>query len=166
MEPRIKYKLPDESTTTRIPELCAAFQTTTNKKWQIETFYHHHSILFKGANGINSILLKLAKEKHFDIRDFLFYFINEYPDYIVSDDNRFFMIFSLLIVSEIGNRKDVLLIPQPRDKVWKSKAIILPSLVDANVYYWLAYNNSSTHRIYDKHNHFPISILGKKTKID
>ena len=137
------------------------------KKWQIETFYKYPIEIGSGVNKISSILLKLAKENYFDLRDFLSHFIKRYPNEIVKCNISFYLIFNQVVLYEIGERKDIILIPKPVNKGWKSNSIILPSLVDANIYYWLPYTADPWIGVYRPLLSFPLSILinGDKDKI-
>lgn len=164
-----QFILSNNSITTWIPILCNHFQTTDDKKWQIETFYKYPIEIGSGVNKISSILLKLAKENYFDLRDFLSHFIKRYPNEIVKCNISFYLIFNQVVLYEIGERKDIILIPKPVNKGWKSNSIILPSLVNLDIYYWLPYTSNPRHVTYDpiSASSFPLSILinGDKDKI-
>lgn len=61
---------------------------------------------------------------------------------------------------EIGSRK-VILEPKPVNRAWKSNSIIIPSLIEADKYYWLERVSTLVHttRHRGRQYSFPLALI-------
>jgi hypothetical protein len=154
-----KYKLPDNTYTNSIPILCKTFQHTDDNRWRAEIFNEWPVQITSGCPKAKGILVKLVTNGYLNVREFLYNLLIKEPNLKISCVNNFFFTLSSAIISEIKDFRSIELIPRTKvnGRSWKNDAIVLPSLIYPNRYYWLlcslalSYGRGGSYRIKDNY---------------
>lgn len=136
MEKKILFELPNKTTTWNVDIFLKALKESKDQSWQAEMFYKY-GYYFRNAKNCISLLNNLYLKRYFDIKTFLLRQLEIHGDYYI-DISLLYIKLSQLIVIEIGKEK-ITLIPNVRDKSWRTESLVLPSITRNNVYYWSSY---------------------------